>query len=65
MQKKKLEYKMIEKGDKMIERKKIIETGWNLDNSYARLPKSFFTILNPTPVHSPKLVILNSTWLHP
>jgi len=44
----------------MTERKAIIETGWNLDNSYARLPKSFFTILKPTPVRSPKLVILNS-----
>jgi serine/tyrosine/threonine adenylyltransferase len=37
----------------------IIETGWNFDNSYARLPKSFFTSHNPTPVRSPKLVILN------
>ncbi len=36
-----------------------IETGWNLDNSYARLPKSFFTSHNPTPVRSPKLIILN------
>ena len=35
------------------------ETGWNLDNSYARLPRSFFSFINPTPVHSPKLVILN------
>lgn len=35
------------------------ETGWNLDNSYARLPKSFFSSLKPTPVRSPKLVILN------
>ena len=47
------------KGDTMTERKAIIETGWNLDNSYARLPKSFFTSLNPTPVRSPKLIILN------
>lgn len=39
--------------------KDIIETGWNFDNSYARLPKSFFTSHNPTPVRSPKLVILN------
>ncbi|MDF2571907.1 MAG: hypothetical protein K0R55_3511 [Sporomusa sp.] len=37
----------------------IIETGWNLDNSYARLPESFFSSFNPTPVRSPKLVILN------
>lgn len=35
------------------------ETGWNLDNSYARLPNSFYSSVNPTPVHSPKLVILN------
>ncbi|WFD11854.1 protein adenylyltransferase SelO [Tepidibacter hydrothermalis] len=44
----------------MTERKEIIKTGWNLDNSYARLPKSFFTTLNPTPVRSPKLIILNN-----
>ncbi|MEG6521976.1 protein adenylyltransferase SelO [Desulfotomaculum sp. 1211_IL3151] len=35
------------------------KTGWNLDNSYAGLPKSFFTRLNPTPVSSPNLMILN------
>lgn len=39
--------------------KEIKEPGWNLDNSYARLPKSFFKSLNPSPVRSPKLVILN------
>ncbi|WP_424765831.1 protein adenylyltransferase SelO [Paenibacillus sp. sgz302251] len=43
----------------MTEKKAIIETGWNFDNSYARLPKTFFTRLNPTPVRSPKLSILN------
>ncbi|MDF2533271.1 MAG: hypothetical protein K0Q65_2852 [Clostridia bacterium] len=43
----------------MSEIKAIIEPGWNLDNSYARLPESFFTRLNPTPVHSPKLAIFN------
>jgi len=37
----------------------IIQTGWSLDSSYARLPKSFFTTLNPIPVRSPKLIILN------
>jgi serine/tyrosine/threonine adenylyltransferase len=47
------------KGDTMTTEKAIIETGWNLDNSYARLPKSFFTSLNPAPVRSPKLIILN------
>ncbi|TCN25096.1 protein adenylyltransferase SelO [Mesobacillus foraminis] len=35
------------------------ETGWKLDNSYARLPKTFFTKLDPNPVSSPKLVTLN------
>lgn len=43
----------------MTERKSTIETGWNLDNSYARLPESFFTCQSPTPVRSPKLIILN------
>lgn len=35
--------------------------GWKFDNSYARLPKNFFTVLNPTPVRSPKLIILNTS----
>jgi len=35
------------------------ERGWNFDNSYARLPRSFFSVLNPTPVTSPQLVFLN------
>jgi uncharacterized protein YdiU (UPF0061 family) len=43
----------------MTEGKTKIEIGWNLDNSYARLPKLFFTKLNPTPVRSPKLIVLN------
>lgn len=42
------------KGDTMIK-----ESGWNLDNSYARLPKAFFTSHNPHPVQSPKLVVFN------
>ncbi|MEK8129642.1 YdiU family protein [Paenibacillus filicis] len=33
--------------------------GWNLDDSYARLPKIFFTHQSPAPVRSPELVILN------
>ncbi len=45
----------------MINRKEIIETGWNLDSSYADLPKIFFTSLNPKAVESPKLIILNNT----
>ncbi|WP_066391197.1 protein adenylyltransferase SelO [Neobacillus mesonae] len=35
------------------------DPGWNFDNSYARLPKSFFSSQNPQPVRSPKLIILN------
>ncbi|WP_139488140.1 protein adenylyltransferase SelO [Brevibacillus dissolubilis] len=36
-----------------------ISAGWNLDNSYARLPQLFFSHLNATPVSAPELVILN------
>lgn len=43
----------------MNERKETIETGWNFDNSYARLPESFFSRLDPTPVPSPEIVALN------
>lgn len=43
----------------MTEKPAIQDTGWNFDNSYARLPESFFTKVNPTPGRSPKLVILN------
>ena len=43
----------------MEEKKIMAKTGWNLDNSYAQLPKTFFTTQGPTPVESPKLVILN------
>lgn len=39
----------------------MLETGWNLDNSYARLPKSFFTKITPNAVPSPELVIFNDT----
>lgn len=39
--------------------KTIIKTGWNLDNSYANLPETFFTKLNPTPVIAPELIIFN------
>ncbi|MBK3493818.1 YdiU family protein [Viridibacillus sp. YIM B01967] len=36
------------------------EIGWNLDNSYACLPKSLFSRIEPTPVSAPKLIILNN-----
>lgn len=32
---------------------------WNFDNSYATLPKPFFTKLEPTPVSSPELIVIN------
>jgi uncharacterized protein YdiU (UPF0061 family) len=40
---------------------KNINLGWNLDNSYTRLPDTFFTRYKPTPVRSPKLVIFNES----
>ncbi len=42
----------------MIE-KSTIKAGWNLDNSYARLPNKFYSIQNPSSVRSPEMVILN------
>lgn len=39
--------------------KELNETGWKFDNSYARLPQTFFTSQNPASVSSPKLAILN------
>lgn len=33
--------------------------GWNFDNSYARLPESFFARLKPVPVRSPQMVVFN------
>ena len=32
---------------------------WQLENSYADLPKQFYTPINPTPVDKPSLVIFN------
>ncbi|MBU7314938.1 protein adenylyltransferase SelO [Paenibacillus oleatilyticus] len=46
----------------MTENKAIIDPGWNFDNSYARLPETFFSRLEPAPVRSPKLIVLND-WL--
>ncbi len=45
----------------MTQRKEVMEQGWNLDSSYAGLPKIFFTSLNPTPVSSPETVIFNES----
>ncbi len=35
------------------------ETGWNFDNSYAKLPDAFSARLNPVPVREPELVVFN------
>lgn len=43
----------------MTEEKDIIETGWSFDNSYAKLPESFYTLQDPTPVRSPEVIVLN------
>ena len=40
----------------MYEKNKI---GWNFDNSYSNLPKSFIYQISPVPVKSPELIILN------
>lgn len=35
--------------------------GWQFDNSYARLPESFYVRIRPVPVRAPRVVILNYT----
>ena len=35
-------------------------TGWNLDNSYSKLPDIFYTEQNPAPVRNPELVMFNN-----
>ncbi|WP_421383578.1 protein adenylyltransferase SelO [Bacillus salacetis] len=35
------------------------QAGWNLDNSYARLPETFYAKQKPEPVDSPELAVLN------
>jgi uncharacterized protein YdiU (UPF0061 family) len=44
-----------------MEKDQKISTGWNLDNSYARLPKEMYSKLSPTPVKAPKLILCNLT----
>jgi serine/tyrosine/threonine adenylyltransferase len=41
--------------------KSIKDSGWNLENSYSRLPKLFYTSTSPTPVTSENLIILNGS----
>jgi serine/tyrosine/threonine adenylyltransferase len=45
----------------MNEKKGIQEPGWNLENSFSRLPELFFTSKSPTPVKSSNLIILNGS----
>lgn len=37
----------------------IENAGWNFDNSYARLPAGLFSKMEPNPVASPRLAVLN------
>ncbi|MEC0240620.1 YdiU family protein [Paenibacillus dokdonensis] len=43
----------------MTKRDECLETGWNFDHSYTRLPQLFFSRMDPAPVKSPLLVIFN------
>ncbi|QNO14210.1 YdiU family protein [Alkalicella caledoniensis] len=43
----------------MTNRNDSLETGWNLETSYSNLPKTFYSIIEPNPVPSPKITILN------
>lgn len=45
----------------MIERQKLQGFGWNFDNSYTRLPENLYKKQDPTPVESPKLIVLNQS----
>lgn len=54
-----IEQKPNEMGDTMTEKNSKQGAGWSFDNSYARLPELFYSSQSPTPVPSPKLVILN------
>ena len=48
-----------EQGDIVEEKKEPQRAGWNFDNSYARLPETLYTKMEPTPVRAPKLAVLN------
>lgn len=39
----------------------MIDFGFKFNNSYIGLPKIFYTKQSPTPVNSPKLVVMNYT----
>ncbi|WP_371361713.1 Protein adenylyltransferase SelO [Sporomusa rhizae] len=48
----------------MLMEKAVVGTGWNFNNSYARLPKLFFSLQKPTPVQAPGLLIFNNSLAH-
>ncbi|MDI1362490.1 protein adenylyltransferase SelO family protein [Methylotenera sp.] len=39
----------------------VTSSGWNFDNSYTRLPKTFFVKQKPTPVKAPHIVLFNQS----
>ncbi|WP_066173680.1 protein adenylyltransferase SelO [Bacillus marinisedimentorum] len=43
----------------MTERKITTEAGWNFENSYTRLPGTFYSMQDPDPVRSPELAVFN------
>src|SRR5690606_9289204 len=43
----------------IMNKKELTHTGWQLDNSYSRLPEVFYRKITVNPVKSPKLVIFN------
>ncbi|WP_404819693.1 protein adenylyltransferase SelO [Sutcliffiella horikoshii] len=40
---------------------KVSEMGWKFDNSYESLPELFFSKIEPNPVETPKLIVLNES----
>lgn len=44
---------------KVSEEDSLASTGWNFDNSYTRLAKTFFVRQKPTPVKAPQIVLFN------
>ncbi|MDO5518999.1 MAG: YdiU family protein [bacterium] len=43
----------------MNKEKEVVETGFHLENTYAKLPEKLFSRQDPSSVRSPKLVVLN------
>ncbi|AQQ52327.1 protein adenylyltransferase SelO [Planococcus lenghuensis] len=43
----------------MTQRQETTKIGWQFDNSYTRLPESFFSKMNVNPVRAPELIIVN------